>query len=132
MELSEFEAHFIQKWFSVVFKDYDNCEQIVETILYQEWENLDTSSCFWLFRSIEGSAGYCQCKRDDSEDFEWGSRFEILVRLSNLLQNEIFERLRSQVKKKYRSKFSLLDLDEQGNDRSNQVVADKLPSRLLN
>ena len=132
MELTEFEAHFIQKWFSVTFENHDNSEQIVETILYQEWENLSLSSCLWLFRTIETSAGYCQCKRDDGEDFEWGARFDVLVRLNNVLQNEIFSRLQSQVKKKYQIEFKLLDLDENGNDQSNQVITDTLPSRLLN
>ena len=132
MELTEFEAYFIQRWFSVMFEKNDNCEQIVEIILYQDWENLDIGSCFWLFRAIETSTGYCQCKRDDGDDFEWGARFEILIRISNLLQNEIFERLQSMVKKKNRSEFKLLDLDEDGNDLSNHVVTGSLPSRLLN
>lgn len=132
MELNEFEIEFIQKWFSVVFKCVENCEQIVDTILYQEWENLDLSSCLWLSRNIETSAGYCQCKRDEGEDFEWGARFDVLVRINNLLQNEIFERLQTQLKKKHQSKFRLLDLDENGKDLSNQVVTDSLPSRLLN
>ena len=132
VELTEFEAHFIQKWFSVTFEGHDNSEQVVETILYQEWENLSLSICLWLFRTIETSAGYCQCKRDDGEDFEWGARFNVLVRLNNLLQNEICSRLQSQVKKKYRIEFNLLDLDEDGNDQSNRVVTDSLPSRLLN
>ena len=132
MELNEFEAHFIQKWFSIMFEKYDNCQQIVEIIMYQEWENLDTSTCIWLFRMIENSTGYCQCKRDDGDDFEWGARLEILVRINNLLQNEIFERLQSIAKKKNRLEFKLLDLDEKGNDLSHQVVTDSLPSRLLN
>lgn len=132
MELDEFEAHFIQKWFSIMFEKYDNCQQIVEIIMYQEWENVDTSTCIWLFRMIENSTGYIQCKRDDGEDFEWAARLEVLVRINNLLQNEIFERLQSMAKKKNRLEFKLLDLDEKGNDLSHQVVTDSLPSRLLN
>ncbi len=132
MELTQFEAHFIQKWFSVTFKHHNNCEDIVETILYQEWENLDLSSCLWLSRNIETSTGYCQCKRDDGEDFEWGARFDVLVRLNNLLQNEIFARLQTQIKKKYRIEFNFLDLDENGNDLSNRVVTDSLPREFLN
>lgn len=132
MELKEFEADFIQKWFSVTFERHGNSEQIVETILHQEWEHLSLSSCLWLFRTIETAVGYCQCQRDEGKDFEWGARFDVLVRLNNLLQNEIFSRLQSQIEKKHRIEFKLLDLDEEGNDQSNRVVTDSLPRRLLN